>query len=454
FLVIDPMTGQVCDLWLLIARDRGTAMLLGYGMRPANTREDGSQEHLRLRDMKQLCGWVLERYGLPPYEMIWKLEHGTATLPPAVKAALRELLPGSIDISYSSMLGGSSPTGFGQRGIGNSKAKASLESHNRLQHTMLSYIGGQTGKSYSSRPADLAARAKEAGIIWKTAQQLPEHLRKDVGYSVLTINQAREHLYRCFKAQNGRTEHELQGFEEVVELWDGQSWINQANLIELTCDATRSTMPPRVRKESPIERCTRLIAPYKSAWRQVSPDIITAFYEHTVRQVVVKASGLIEDRGIQFMPPLDAAGGSRSTVCALAPGTKCLAYSHPDDPAFLHLTDGRGRILGTWLRRSRAHDQETIETAIRYSQSAMSAANEVAANYACGERERLDDMRVKNAELQASNTFVPVAASATGNGPLAVSPVAAALASIPHERRQTQDTNSADEALAEALDRL
>ena len=461
FRVVDPESGQECDLWLLIARDRGTNILLGFGMRPAKTRDDGSQEHLRLRDMKQLCGWILERYGLPPYQMIWKLEHGTATLPPAARLALHELLGKiptpqgggecvpAIDISYSSMLGGPSPTGYQQRAVGNSKGKASLESCNRLGHTMLSHIPGQTGKSYLTRPADLAARGKETVQIWQTSQQLPEHLRKEVGYPILTLAQAREHLFRCFQLQNERTEHDLQGFEEVVEIWDGQRWTNQA--VAPRVENQKSKI--KIRQESPLERCARLVAPYRDQWRQISPDIITAFYEHTIRQVIVKTNGLIVDRGIEFMPP-----NPQPSTLNPQPGAKLLAYSHPDDPAYLHLTDGRGRIVGTWLRRSLAHDRDTLQTAIRYSQSALSAAKEVAADYATAERERLEAMRAKNAELLQANTFVEVARpqfpalkSEISN---VRSPAATALASVPRTRRQTQDTRAADEALASELDAM
>lgn len=467
FLIIDPVTGQVCDLWLLVARDRATAILLGFGMRPARTREDGTQEHLRLRDMKQLCGWLLERYGLPPYEVIWKIEHGTATLSEGTRAALRELLPGRIDLSYSSMIGGISPAGYQQRGTGNSKGKASLESHNRLMHTMLADQPGQTGPLYTKRPADLQARAKEAAQIWQTTQHLPTHLRNQVGYPILTINQAREHLFRVFKLQNERTEHALQGFEDIVECWDATRnlWIPQS---QLTSDGVgpsdgvgshpfvpftngehrplagnRSSDPlagdrstpvtARVRKESPIERCSRLIAPYLDNWTNVSPDIITAFYEHTARETKVKDNGLIEFRIdgnlIEFMP---VPPSQDNAPCGLAPGTRVLAYYHPDDPAFLHLTDGQGRILGTWIRRGRAGDRDTLQAAIRYSQSALKAAKATAAEYDATERTRLEALRTRNAELLDSATFTEVGrggdiASSLPSLASVKSPVASAL---------------------------
>jgi hypothetical protein len=472
FLIIDPVTGQVCDLWLLVARDLATSILLGFGMRPARTREDGSQEHLRLRDMKQLCGWLLERFGLPPYTVVWKIEHGTATLSKGSRAVLRELLPGRIDVSYSSMIGGASPAGYQQRGLGNSKGKAMLESHNRLMHTMAASLPGQTGPVYSKRPLDLQARVKEATEIWQTTQHLPAHLRNDVAYPLLTLNQAREHLFRYFQIQNQRTEHALQGFEEIAEWYDATTglWKHQSTFPgrdtsprcpELT-DSQLSTInsqlggQPQVRrrKESPLERCARLIAPYRDRWSMVSPDIIAAFYEHTARQVVVQPNGLIEfrtdGRAFQFMPPPScAAANELSTLnpqlsTHLAPGTKLLAYFHPDDPSYLHLTDGQGRALGTWIRRDRATDQDTLTQAIRYSQASLSAAKDIAANFAAPERAALEHMRARNAELLASDTFVAVSEPLGPLGPLSPSPVAASLAATSAERQAAQRATQAE----------
>jgi hypothetical protein len=93
YRVIDPDTGEICDMWILLARCTGTATALGFVQRPAKAREDGSQEHLNLRDMKQLVGLTLEKYGLPPYVSVWKLERGTATLSDGQAAALQEMLP-------------------------------------------------------------------------------------------------------------------------------------------------------------------------------------------------------------------------------------------------------------------------------------------------------------------------------------------------------------------------
>ena len=116
FRVIDTESGQICDLWILIARDVATGMLLGFGMRPALKREDGSQIHLKARDMKQLCGWILETYGLPPYVMTWVLENGTATLDAAIRTALAEMLGDRIEFQMASMIGGNRLFGYWEKG--------------------------------------------------------------------------------------------------------------------------------------------------------------------------------------------------------------------------------------------------------------------------------------------------------------------------------------------------
>jgi hypothetical protein len=107
--------GVVCDLWLLVARDLATGVLLGFGLRPARVREDGSQEHLKLQDMKQLLGWLFEHYGLASIHLPSQIRarhrqhlerHCRRYLRTFWKPALRDP-PRSCH--FSSMLGGTAP---------------------------------------------------------------------------------------------------------------------------------------------------------------------------------------------------------------------------------------------------------------------------------------------------------------------------------------------------------
>lgn len=427
--------GQACELWLLVARDEATRMVLGFVMHPAGVREDGKAMHLGARHMKQLAGWMLERYPLPPYVMIWKLERGTAGLDEAIRMALGELLGKRITFSVTSMIGAAkSPAGYKEKAKGNSRGKASHESHNRLLHTQGSFIAGQTGNRWDVRPADLPARADEAVEIWN---ELPSELRGQGRYPILTMPQAREHLFRLFNAQNERTAHKLQGFDEVIEELEGK-------LIK--------------RMESPIERAAKLVARVNGEWAPVSPHIVRVFYEHTERRVVVKENGEIS---------FDLEGRTHTFAHAgnpLLPGAKALAYFHPDDPAFLHLTDGRGAMLGTWLRRAlvKYGDQEALAAAMRYTHIAREAAKAAANKLAEPQRADLEAMRAHNAELMRLNEFtdvtpppcsgVSVSAAGGGTPPLQTvgSPIGAALVAVSeHQAKAPERKKSAEDYDAE-----
>jgi hypothetical protein len=405
YRVIDPDTGEICDMWILLARCTGTATALGFVQRPAKARDDGSQEHLNLRDMKQLVGLTLEKYGLPPYVSVWKLERGTATLNEGQAAALQEMLPGSIKFSFNSMLGGKSAAGYREKGKGNSAAKASHESHNRLIHTMSAGQPGQTGPLYTKRPSDLAAREAEAVATWKTTQLLPVELRSRAQYPVLTLAQSRAHLFKVLRWMNSRTEHRLEGFDEVVEWYDAGTghWRSQADQPE---EGMPSGSQIRTRMESPYERAAKLIRASLAVgeqFKRVSPDIIAAFFTHSQRFTTVTASGEIkiehDRKTITFRPAGDY---------AVQPGTELLTHLNEEDPVCLYCTDGKGAMVGLWLRRDRSASHDELIEQLRYTQSKLTAAREHADELGAQERERLEAMRQHNAELLGESGYVQV----------------------------------------------
>ena len=422
FRVLDIVTGQVCDLWLLVARDVATGMLLGFGMRPALARDDGSQEHLKLQDMKQLTGWLLETYGLPPYQMTWKIEHGTATLTEAVKAALEEMLGADrINISYSSMIGGRSATGYQEKAIGNSKGKAMLESLNRLMHMMASHFPGQIGAHYGKRPAQLNSLETEAKEIWSTHRvEDREHL----AYPLLTIPQARAGLFEIFRLQNQRSDHKMEGFREVVEWFDGQCWQPGH-----TAPADLTGIRVTKRMETPMERAGWLLAGC-DPFTRVSPAIIQAFYAHTQRRRPVEDNGEItfmhEGKKLRFAAP--------APEFDLAPETKCLCYFNPDDPRFLTLTDARGGILGTWVRvgLNKHGDQSALAAAMKYSVGALRDAKDRARELAADDIAQLDQMRSHNAD------FVTVVEPTAPAPAVATSAIAARLATLPRDAKKAE----------------
>lgn len=449
FRVFDPETRQVMDLWLLIARDLATNLLLGFGMRPARVRDDGSQEHLRLRDMKQLFGGVLERYGIPvEYTSTHRVENGTATVPRAVQAALPVHFGDRLRVSYTGMIGGKSPAGYLEKAKGNSRGKGSLESTNRPLHTAASNLPGQTGRKYELRPAELAAREKETTETLKLGDQLPPHLRGKMGYSLLTLEEARANLLRIFDEQNRRDDHDLEGFETVLEWRPNISSAWQSR--DTAPDPLPETAEIRPRKESPTERATRLCQGCK--FERVSPVALRTFFENTERLVRVNDCGEIEftseKRSLVFADP----NGPGPSGGPLAPGTECLAFFHLEDPAFLHLVAIKGgAYLGTWIQRARVKhgDREAIAEAARYTQAALKAQKEEAARLLAPEREEREERLASNAALVSQHEFIDVAPIPESQGSGRAGRGAAALAAVGAHRTRVKDTQS-EADLAEA----
>lgn len=424
WLVFNPASGCAEEMWVLVARDEATAMVLGFVMLPATVREDGKATHLGAQQMKELAGYLLQTYPLPVgYVVNWIVERGTATLAEAVKLALGELFDHRIKVHYTSMIGGKAPNGYAEKKKGNSRGKASHESHNRLFHTQGSFISGQTGNRWDIRPSDLPARCAEARAIYLRSQALPEHLRDQVKYPLPTPAKARDLFKQFCVDQNFRTDHKLEDFDEVLEVFADGQWkpVQAAN--------GHDGLPMRTRMEMPVERAMRLIKLVEK-WDRCSPDIVKTFLEHTARAVKTGAAGeiqiTVEGRLLTFAPP----PGIQHPV-------KALGYFHPDDPQFLHVTSGDGRFHGTWYQRGRTEylDRAALETALRYTATARKAAMTTAAELAAPEITSLEAMRQHNASLEQ---FV-VTCDVPGSGaPTIPTPIASALAGARSEKTETK----------------
>jgi hypothetical protein len=135
----------------------------------------------------------------------------------------------------------------------------------------------------------------------------------------------------------------------------------------------------------------------------------------------------VNERGeIKF----DQAGESfifRHAGNPLPPGTKCLAYHSARAPQCVHLTTGKGEILGTWAQRGRTafQDREALAEAIRYTGAARAAVTAEATELAAQSRQRFEDIRAHNAALEK---FVTVTDAPRAAGTLPASATARALA--------------------------
>ena len=463
WLIFNPASGQAEEMWVLVARDEATAMVLGFVMLPATLREDGKATHLGAQQMKELAGYLLQTYPLPVgYVVNWVVERGTATLAEAVQLALGELFNNRIKVHYTSMIGGKSPAGYKEKKKGNSRGKASHESHNRLFHTQGSFIGGQTGNRWDIRPADLNARCAEAREIFLNSQALPEHLRDQVKYPLPTPAVARDLFKQFCIDQNFRKDHALEDFDDVLEEWDGAKWQPVVARASCPCvsepngqDSRATTY--RKRKEMPVERAMRLIRSVEK-WDRCSPDIIKTFLEHTARTVTVVNDGgeieiTVEGKKLTFAPPASLVTGAGPRFGF----KKALGYFHPDDPQFLHVTSGDGRFHGTWYQRGRTEylDRAALEQAMRYTHTARKAAMEVASDLAAPEQASLEAMRAHNRQVAGANNFVvtcDVAAPRESAAEMISTPIASVLASAKGEKQEAKRRKRAEASLNAEID--
>ena len=155
---------------------------------------------------------------------------------------------------------------------------------------------------------------------------------------------------------------------------------------------------------------------------------------------------MVEGKTLRFAPP--------APEFALVADRKVLGYFNPNDPRFLTLTDGRGGILGTWLRTGlvKHGDRDALAAAIRYSTSALKVAKSRATDLAAGEQASLHSMREHNAG------FVTVVEPKASGRDVVTSPVAAHQIAVAGEKAVTkkkQQSRDADRRVArEALRNL
>jgi hypothetical protein len=471
FRVVDPASGQVCDLWLLIAHDRATDMRLGYGMLPARARDDGSQEHLKLFHMKQLAGWVLQRWGLPPYPIKWKVERGTATFAAAVADAIKSLTEGKVTVSFSKMIGGKAPSGYREKGIGNSRAKATLESGNNLFHNEAGDLPGQTGRRYDVRPTDLPARENETREVLELNNLLSPELRIRLQYPVLTLEQARVELNRIFGNINNRTDHKLEGFEWVWE-WriDAQHPWQPIHTMPPEISSVPGSYETQKRKHSPHERMIQLTRGLE--WHRVSDSILVHFFRDSQKIVTVNDRGEIDfdvdGKSYTFLNPtrsvLDC--GSPLPLSPILPGQKYLAYFHAAELDFIHLTKlpPHEGYVATWPRRERVRngDERALQEAMRYTEAARKAEFETLNARHADEARANEERRQQNAALLAEHQanqqaievnmhqVAPSHSLTVSQSHSLSSPIAAALDAARTSKAQHKQTKKDFAALADA----
>ncbi len=353
------------DLVGLVALDIGTAYALGFGLRPVLLREDGSGEKLKLRDMKAMIVRLLTQYGWPEYGMTMILENGTATVDEPFARALHEATGGGVKIAHASMLGGTPWIGgFADRAVGNSRAKGWLESFFNPMHNRLADIGGQTGRRYDVAPQDEHGRRKELALLCRAGNALTLAERLELRMPYLNLSEASREIGEAFTALNHRRDHDLEGFDELLQ-WrfaDGDQW--RVWVAEPPPVEAIDHVQTRTVNEQPEERLHRLVGGVN--FLRLADHSVPALLGNQREVALDKGQVAFVHEGKQhlFTPYTSE---NLPTLALLAEhygeGAKVLAYYDATDPARIYLTDGKGRWIGALARTDRFSRKDTASTA-------------------------------------------------------------------------------------------
>lgn len=257
FLVSVAGVKKPVKLRLIVMMDLCSRMILSIIVRPGIERADGTEDGLKLTDMKAAIAHLLRTWGVPEaYPMTLVCERGTAAVPDADKAALAEMSDGRIRVSDTSMIVGR-VFDFADRSTGNSWGKAWLESNFNLLHNELQAVRGQVGRRYDLQPAEIHGRTLALRDVEWLAERLPG---AQFTRPFLNIGEARQAITDALARMHARQDHKLLYFGEVG-MWrahESQAFLPEHELPE-PMRAIAASLEWRSAKESPKMRFVRLL---------------------------------------------------------------------------------------------------------------------------------------------------------------------------------------------------
>jgi len=444
FRVVDPRAQKAVQLNGILALDVACALAMRFGVRPAVPQEDGTEEGLKRRDAKAVIAGILLTYGYPlDYICNIIVERGTATISPDDAAAIEEATGGQVKIHYTSMISGS-VFGYADRPLGNFLGKAWLESYFNLTHNEAADLPGQIGARYDLAPQSTEMKMREAAALVKAGQFLPPEARRELAYPFLDTNEARISLEHIFRRLNNRVEHELEGFERVMEWREArlEQWRPAPEALGMPREV-QDLLEWRTRSETPWERYERMAR--EARFEKLHFACMPRILEEHKRVSIDKPGELrLTIRGkARVYQDLDNA--------ALEPGAEFLAYYDGADPDWIHLTDGRGRYVASVREAKgvRRGDHEALAEAIRAKQAqlnrTLTAVEKRNAPRLAGRLQAIEHnqrlLDEATADEEAIN-LVPAAAGGAGEAPVfvrAIDAVAHAQADIAEQTRRTRE---------------
>lgn len=287
FRCIDPATGEVVEIWLLVAMCVATRVILRFGLMPRRRlicAETGKITHTGIdrRDMQNLIVDLFRTYGLPTgYTTTLLVENASAAVEKPFEAGLAEASAGRIKVRRTPMLSGNPfCEGWREEGKGNPRAKGWLESAFNLLHNESSNIKGYIGADYSLKPQALEPAVRYTqDLLKKSAGIMALTDRKLRNLPFVDLREALQDLEEIFIRMNARRAHSLTGFNLLTE-WRWKAavaspWMPWDQFPNLPAEAM-AAIETRQEPESPWMRMQRLVAGEKFQYLPdaVFPDLL------------------------------------------------------------------------------------------------------------------------------------------------------------------------------------
>ena len=209
----------------LFTHDYYSGRKVRWGVRVRTKGDDGKYKGIEERMARFILAATLYLDGYSPRGTVVVIEHGTATIPPAMRTALYELSGGLISFSLSGMQGAAAHGGqYPGLRRGNPRHKASLESSNNLTHNAFAALPGQTGKDVASRPEGLGAMLKENDTYLQAYAALPPSRAALLEFPLLELGKFHAVAHDIYRAIENNPDHKLGDWAECGHLVE-QAWI-------------------------------------------------------------------------------------------------------------------------------------------------------------------------------------------------------------------------------------
>jgi hypothetical protein len=348
----DPITGTrgICRMAGIAAMDVATRRIIGLILKPRVTDDSGKMRAITRAEVRWLLFQVLKDHGVPKHGMTIMAENAAAAVTTELELTFKNLFGGLVAVTRTGVIDQAVIAGGFKDSGGKPWLKGWIESFFNLMHNVAAgMVPGNKGASYQLKPANLDTMVRVSERLIGTGPRdarLSDEQLKKARIPFKSSDELCDLYMQIFRIIEQRTDHEMLGFDEVMEWRSHPSQPPQPfeALAQLTEEeqCAVEVLPPR--KQSPRERWDAL---YPRIERTVVADHALMVLLLTPRKGKIKGAKITFDHnGKGYTWLIDA----KSTLATLPEGNEVLCYFDPTQASRAHVCQLDGRALGEVLR--------------------------------------------------------------------------------------------------------